>query len=661
METIDIARRLAQLGRKEDAIRAYTLVLRQFSGKDPLLELEAANYIFFEKGDYRVAYTTFVSLYNRGFYQPELMELMTQAFYLPNVAQQKKLYEENCTLFDRYPFIFRDRFEKFEKLPVQFFPFDDNGYIPFYKDENRFGEYIDFNNPVIDRYFFQDLEKPVLTKDLYSQYQLEYLNDTVRESMWVGRENHIYLHYSSWKEFCIYMQCLKWKRLLQDKKFVFLFGKEISKYPIDFKDEFGIDYSQYPVKPLGIGEINRLIWHAQLSFHNGGDFFNEVFHGHPNLLIYDSVMFDSIEGLIANAKKELRHTNKIKTYVHAQLAQIKHPTDKDFLVATFLTSEGSSEHLDRASRIVPALFFQPHYGNMKHSMKVDKKTKNTLLFSEQYDKFKNAPLFKDFKYIKTFVPMRRITTSFAATVRFLRNEKMQELFLKNNVPDENTINLPGDTLAELLLNRNYIIDATDRLLRDSVLVRFEDGKLNPKATFTALAEFLDIPYTESMTYCSNNNGINPEALEGNVRGFDPASVYRTYDEFTSDDERALLEYFFRDAYECYGYDFKYYHGETVTREWVESKIEIITLTNQYLAQKWREALIQLGEKTGNMPSEESLNESVKNALEGIKKKRMELADILLQGLRFVNKDLQPLRMMTPLKLDPELLEQPLYH
>ena len=28
------------------------------------------------------------------------------------------------------------------------------------------------------------------------------------------------------------------------------------------------------------------------------------------------------------------------------------------------------------------------------------------------------------------------------------------------------------------------------------MVRFEDGKLNPKATFTALAAFLDIPYTE---------------------------------------------------------------------------------------------------------------------------------------------------------------------
>ena len=40
---------------------------------------------------------------------------------------------------------------------------------------------------------------------------------------------------------------------------------EIEQYPIDFKMRFGIDYSQYPVRPVGIREVNRLIWHTQLS------------------------------------------------------------------------------------------------------------------------------------------------------------------------------------------------------------------------------------------------------------------------------------------------------------------------------------------------------------------------------------------------------------
>ena len=89
-----------------------------------------------------------------------------------------------------------------------------------------------------------------------------------------------------------------------------------------------------------------------------------------------------------------------------------------------------------------------------------------------------------------------------------------------------------------------MIDWQDRLFQDSVLVRFEDGKLNAKATFyRPWRRFLDIPYTESMTYCSADGKLDPESYKGNVRGFDPASVYKTYDEYANDDERYFLEYF----------------------------------------------------------------------------------------------------------------------
>ena len=40
--------------------------------------------------------------------------------------------------------------------------------------------------------------------------------------------------------------------------------------------------------------------------------------------------------------------------------------------------------------------------------------------------------------------------------------------------------------------------------------------------------------------------------------------------------------------------------------------------------------------------------------------RYNIAKILMRGLNFVNKKGQPLHMMPLLKLDPELLEQPLY-
>ena len=55
--TIELARRLAELGEKEGAQKAYFLVLQQADGSGPELEMEAASYLFFSEGDYQAAYT----------------------------------------------------------------------------------------------------------------------------------------------------------------------------------------------------------------------------------------------------------------------------------------------------------------------------------------------------------------------------------------------------------------------------------------------------------------------------------------------------------------------------------------------------------------------------------------------------------------------------
>ena len=649
MDTIEIARRLAELGQTEEAQAAYSLVLQEAAERNPELELEAASYLFFSQGNYQVAYTAFVSLYNRGFYQTELMDLMTQAFYLPNAEDQKKRYARNCAALAKYPYLFREDFPDFEALPVQFFPFNDEGYIPFFKAEHRFGAYVNFNDPVIDRYFFRDLDKPVLARDVFSQYQLEYLNDNVRKSEWVGRENHIYLHYTDWTTFCAYLQCLELRPLLSEKKLVFLMEGEIEQYPIDFHTRFGIDYAQYPVRPIGIGEVTRMIWHTQLAAHNGGDFFNEIFYGHPNLLSYESIMFDHIQKAVAEVKANWRRVDWLTPRLRRQLSRIKRPTDKDFLVALFLDRQDISGSLDHGSRIAPALFFQPHFSNMIYDIRESELKGAPMLYSEQYEAIRTSPLFHGFRYIKTFTPMRRITTSYAASVRFMLDREAQGEEVK----------VVPDVLAERLVNRSFMVDQWDRLYRDSVLVRFEDGKLNPRATFTALAEFLDLPYTESMTYCSSRKGIDPESLKGNARGFDPATVYRTYDEFANDEERAFLEYFLRDAYEYYGYDFHYYQGEPVDEAWIEQKIRGFTCLDGYIEKSYQDVVQskEISFKNGETP----IDVTAVAPIPGYQSNRRRIADFLLRGLRFVNKQGQPLKMMKPLKLDPALLEQPLYH
>ena len=289
----------------------------------------------------------------------------------------------------------------------------------------------------------------------------------------------------------------------------------------------------------------------------------------------------------------------------------------------------------------------------------------TTLFSKQYEEIRTSPIFQGFPYIKTFTPMRRLTTSFAATTRFVIDrpgwtEKEREDAAKTPLTD---------LINTRMLNRSFMVDTWDRLYRDSVLVRFEDGKLNPKATFTALAEFLDIPYTESMTYCSSRLGLDPESLKGNASGFDSSTVYKTYDEYTNDDERAFLEFFFRDVYAAYGYDFHYYQGEPVDEAWVRDRIAHFTRTNGFTAQRWESALhngIRFEKIEGDLEQvaqqfDQDIASNVQKILDKFNADRLSLALYLLKGLRFINKNGQPLKMMKPLKLDPALLEQPLYH
>ena len=139
MRTIELARKMAEMGQKEDAQKGYFLALQKEEDLEPKEELEAASYLFFSKWDHKLPFSIFISLYNRGFFQAELMNLMQQAFYLPNVQKQKKQYERNGRALSKYPYFFHQEFPAFEELPILFFPFDEKGYIPYFQEEDRFG------------------------------------------------------------------------------------------------------------------------------------------------------------------------------------------------------------------------------------------------------------------------------------------------------------------------------------------------------------------------------------------------------------------------------------------------------------------------------------------------------------------------------------------
>ena len=682
METIELARRMAQLGETEEALRAYELVMN--ADGEPAELLEAAAYTLQNGGKYKIAYTVFVQLYNAGFFQSEILPLMVKAFYEPNVKLLKTRYERNCKLLSKYPYLFRKDFLPFEDLPVSFFPFDDhNGYVPFDSRTGAFRDFVNVREPVVSRNFFRDLEKPVLASDVYSQYELEYLNDNVRKSEWVGRENHIYLHYMDWGEFCSWLQVLTMKPLAESEKAVFLIGDELAQYPIDFKARFGIDYGQYAAQPIHIREINKLIWHTQLSSDNGGDFFNEIFDSHPNLLCKHSVMYDNVFQVAIDLIDSIKSADNAEEArdIFSQweddslvmdLFSIKRDvTVKDTFVALYLRD--TNRQIDPRARIVPALFFQPHFSNIIYNLESRGTggTSRTVLLSEEADKIYDSPIFKGFKYVKTFTPLRRFTTAHAATMRWVIGKFKKGL----PITSDGSPGVIQDVLSQRILNRSFMRDPENRLLKDSVIVRFEDGKLNPRATFTRLAAFLDIPYTESMTYCSKDGVHDVQTEAGNAVGFDPRTVYATYDEWASDAERRYCEFFLRDAYEFYGYGFQNYEGESVDLDVAKGWIKRFDVMKHwqretgyaYFDEIVRNSLAaQFAEKEPSDGEKERIvREGVEKAIDDYLKSNDDscenIAEFLLRELRFVNKRGQPLQMIPLLEPDPDLLDQPLYH
>lgn len=672
MEVIEIARRMAGLGAPEEALRAYALVLH--GDGEPEERLEAAAYTLQNGGDYKTAYTAFVELYRAGHFRAETLGILTQAFYEPNAGELKGRYERNRKLLKRYPYLFRKDFPTFKALPLRFYPYDDSCYVPFDTRTGELRALVNVKDPVVSRNFFKDLEKPILASGVCSQYELEYLNDNVRPSEWCARENHIYLHYESWEEFCSWLQVLDLRPLAESKKAVFLIGDEISEYPIDFKARFGLDYGGYKPRPIGVREVSRLIWHTQLSSHNGGDFFNEIFDGHPDLLVLPSLLFSDMELLIAKQRavlEELRARADPPVFADdaagrtlEKLCRLDGVTDKDLLVATFMGAKNYRNEGDPTARVAPALFFQPHFPSIRYEIEPDGRG-NAVLDCAQAEEIRQCEWLRGFKYIKTFTPIRRPTTSHGGTMQFMVRSVEEQTSLA--AKGEGQPAVVTDAMTQRVLNRSYLRDPDDRLYHDAVIVRFEDGKLDPEATFTRLAAFLDLPYTESMTYCSE--GGEPVSREWGTeeQGFFLWPVYITYDEYMNDDERRYIEFFLRDAYEYYGYGFQAYDGAPVDLERVKEWVAGFGTVNGYMDRSIRAAYdAAFGKnRAGGLDAERpkagaTADEMVKDALREADENRLRVAEIMLGEPRFINRRGQPLQMTPLLEPDPALLKAPLY-
>jgi hypothetical protein len=401
-----------------------------------------------------------------------------------------------------------------------------------------------------------------------------------------------------------------------------------------------------------------------------------VFDSHPNLLAMPSIMFGDFTSMLEDIRRALRDSTSVQEAQEcfrdyeapalvSELYALRNPSLKDVLAFVFLTDPAWTKSLDRNARIAPALFFQPHFGNIIFNF--DSLKGNTVLKSEQLEQIHESEIFRDFKYVKTFTPLRRFTTSYGSSIKFMAQESEKNFELLPNL------------LITRIVNRSFLRNTQDRLFHDSTIVRFEDGKLVPNAIFPRLAAFLDIPYTESMTYCSEKGVHDVETYPGNAIAFDLSTVYKKNEDWISPSERYFLEYFLRDAYEYYEYDFEVYDGKPVDGARVQELLNGFTAQRRIMSEnalrtfshaakkEKKERLLKKGEITEEQEVELTEDEvrliahEVEQQLQHHMNVNTQVAGFLLQGLHFVNQNLQPLEFTPWLRPDPELMDKPLYH
>jgi len=494
----------------------------------------------------------------------------------------KETYEKNRVALNGYKWRRHGAFPDWEQLSVKAEKAEENEF--FY----RMGEYV--SKPIkIERSivntkpFFRDLSKPLLLKNEFNTYNIEYVVDNVRQSEYYGGDNHVYLYYDDMKDFALLLQVVDITPLLKENKIVFLFGKEdlALNYPLDFKGIYGIDYDNEPPKPIRVEEIKRifLTWSINPAS-RVRSFFYPLLDGLPNTIYFSIQMpfdqFVAIYRCFLQGKTVLQFAECFFTefldipdwggkwkdairslFASEKISNIEEALDKKFWrtilslfpldyvpneiewLKAFALAKAADFGQNANARIAPAIAM--FFNNTTRQVSM---IENNLL-----------PVLRKFKYIRIISIIRRLTINAGSHVDDHSLNKWNLVsavtwFIERRRPNKKNNQYFDD----------FYISENDEFLPFRKVMRFEDLKLEPIASIEALCDFFDIPMDEvlSKSFLEKEHSYkNPNS--GKVsKGFSTTAVFDLHEMRFSPYDYYRMEVVMGKAYENYGYKPIYY-------------------------------------------------------------------------------------------------------
>lgn len=538
---------------------------------------------------------------------------------------------------------YRDVYEK-NRAALTEYPWWLYGAIPAFHELSESAKKLDEKlykvTKVNTKPFFRDLSKPLLVKNEYNSYHFGYLVDNVRASEDYGADNHIYMYYDSEEEFYRLLQAVDITPYLAGHKLVFLIGPEelVRHYPLDFKHEYGIWYEVMGSKPVRVDEIQRLVLRIS-KYYSGNIFCSGILDWHKNLLTIKNFGLTGISYLYGKLLKghsvsevyELLMNNE-STHVRGELdalfspwgrtpeellqvpsfdrffEELKklfpndyHPFEEEWLKGMFLAySVALGKNVNQ--RIAPALVFESHPRTVQIT-----------------DITKNNTLFQTFKYFRSLSIIRR-NTMVAASILESNSVGIHTYYHDVTAVRQGSY-YPAVTYAcaadwqeapEYLYSMPNYVDENSEALDYTAMVRFEDLKLEPKATLEAILDFLDVEWDDGMLHTTANGVSESMRIHGDViKDFDPAPVLRKREKMLSPFDYYRMELLTGDMLKPWGYNPQYYKdNKEYTKEEIIDMFEkpfkfeefLFTKTQLEKAKEEREKMLAMVRERAEHPS-----------------------------------------------------------
>ena len=551
-------------------------------------------------GEFEQGFAELANSYAEGQADPAVLHDLKEGFWKPNLGEMERTFQKNTAVLENYPFLLTKKFTAPTENDCLLFPLTDDLFY-CYDQQRQVLTPLTVESERETQYFFKDLIHPLFVESEYNLYNLRFLRDNVRQSEDFGGDNHVYLHYENVDAFSILLYYGDLEELCIDEKFVFLIGDEKDLYPLDFKKRFGIAYDTCQPRELSVNEIKRMIFGWKIANASGTSFLADIMDFHPELLtIPDCVMYSfadlytgqlkgkirseaisflkrlpdgdprksGIMNLVRNhsgamsesLRKEFNRVSakEFLTVLESVLAEFPCPSAREWLIGIFLTY--SRCHGRSFGRIIPALFLYPH-DDMFYLAGIEREKVNFYF-----------DLVESFPYHKVVAVIRNPVTQAGSVANFITHGHPQA----RNAQGEIQFDPFYCVTFGSILPKDYYFPLSHPLRESIRVVRFEDLKLNPKATFARMAEFLNISVAQSMfrtTWCGlAKDGVSTENTV--FEGFDPAPAYKAYDQYLSVFDKYRIELLLRNRIEIYGYRAKYYDGQQFSTEEITKMMEL---------------------------------------------------------------------------------------